>query len=607
MYVIFILKYIFLFFSTCVLPIKVIALLKKTDLRGDQILPLGLGVFFLGLIFLPGFILNGLLAILWIIYLALLIRQKASMKELAQGLWVLPISLPLMGLFYIYSGVYYDLKRDNLNLNPDILWHIGVSASKKLYGIYSSADIHFLNSHLYYHSLAHNLWAKFSMWTGDGLFESVLAGSRPAGIFFSCWVVFSFFSYELKNNVLAAVCSLGVFCASSVVSPLFVLNDPFLNILPVHLFTQVTGEELVFGVFFSALATIYRLRQSPDKISQVILASAVFLCLTIKSPYGVCLIGVLYFLSFWDLITRKRIPRYLWHSVFVSTTIFILIYVFHFGKKDSLGMTIEFAQIVREVPYFQNILNKYGIWGRVLVVIPYILSFFGLTVLPYIVFFKRADIKQETSQDPAIVIGTIVFFAGLLPFIYFAHSGYSQLYFAFAAQLGANFFGWLFIAKNIKDNSIARGIAMIGVIFSVVYLSAVFLTGENKQLHLGRSSFNAACLWIRNNTSEESLVAINNHFVFKTYPRFFNCSALAERQFLIEGYDYNDRSLATAIRIQKLLVENYKIFNGDVMSAAFQVKYLIFFKDQYGKPERLEKNYKKVFEQDLVTVYMRND
>lgn len=606
MYVFLLLKYLFLFFSVCILPVRVFSQFKKTDISADQIFLLGLLSFFGALIFVPVEILNILVVITWGCYFFLMVRDRLFIREISPLLWTGLVAGPLILIFYQTTGHFYDLHSDTLNLNQDILWHIGISSAFKIYGFYSTMDPHILNTEVYYHALAHSLWAKMSLWTGDGLFESVLAGSRPAGIFFSCWVVFSFFAQELKNKYLALISTFGVFFISSAFAPWHVFSDPFINILPVHLLTQVTGEELVYGVFFSGLIAIYRLHNGAGKLSLLMLGVSVLLCLGIKAPYGVCLVGTLYILSLWEIFVCGKMPKYLWQSLLVATVSFVFVYMFHYGRKDSVGMVIEFAQIVKNVLIFQNILDEHETIGRIMVVVPYVLGFFGPMLLILLAYQKRASNKSDQPQDSAIVLGTAVFFSGLAPFLFLAHVGYSQLYFAFSSQLGLGFFSWMFLAKNFKSSKLLRVFFVLLTLFSAAYMVSAFFESRSQMSGIPKGDFNQACLWIRNNTDKKSLIATNKHYILGTYPRFFNCSAIAERQFLVEGYEYNDRRLETAVRIQKLLEENRSLFmEGVLRNQNLRVDYLVYFKDLYGERSKIEEAYRKVFEDDYAIVYMR--
>ncbi len=484
-------------------------------------------------------------------------------------------------------------------LGQDEAWHIGLAAAFKNFGPYVFRDPRILDTAFVYHFLAHNLWAKFSLIGADGLYESVIAGMRPAGMTVSVFVVcsiFSGFSISIWRSLLGC---LGVFGSFGVFTPGNFFSDPFLNILPVHLFSSVTGEELMFGVFVSGLFALYSMLESSKRGFVFLYSICVVLCLGLKGPYALSLAGASVLLLIWTFLKDRSQFSVMLRASIWGCGLFLCGYILYFYKSAG-HLSIEFGKTMEVIQIYNLGSDFKSIYNKIFALVPYLLLFFGPSLFAICIFRKKASLGAgEYSAE--IAMATVGFFAGLVPFMLLSQEGNSQLYFAFAGQLALNFFVWLFLVNWSEVR--ARVFIMLFGGYLVVGYSSGFLVGVQTFRQSQHQTFNRACLWLRQNTEISDLIAINKHYIGDRYARFFYCSALAERQFLVEGYEYNDRSLATALKIQELLENNHKIFHeGKSLNQSLSPDFAVFFRDSYGDLDSLKLTGREVYSDDYAVI-----
>ena len=111
--------------------------------------------------------------------------------------------------------------------------------------------------------------------------------------------------------------------------------------------------------------------------------------------------------------------------------------------------------------------------------------------------------------------------------------------------------------------------------------------------------------WIRENTDEDALFAINDH-----YPgwKFYYYSGFTERRFYLESYGYAANSGKTFKDLESQDETNAQLFtseNSPVIAQNLGIDYFVYY-DTTGKiPEILEKNYKLCFSNDCLRIYSR--
>lgn len=115
-----------------------------------------------------------------------------------------------------------------------------------------------------------------------------------------------------------------------------------------------------------------------------------------------------------------------------------------------------------------------------------------------------------------------------------------------------------------------------------------------------------AYLWLRDNTSEDSLVAVDRFSEELDYRSiYFYCSAFSERQCYLEGYDYSD---VTDKQVEAMRSINEKFYHWDptVANIAMEVNgidYLVVTKMGHPDYKRTSKKLIEVFRNDDVKIY----
>lgn len=232
----------------------------------------------------------------------------------------------------------------------------------------------------------------------------------------------------------------------------------------------------------------------------------------------------------------------------------------------------------------------------------YILAFFGPTVLTLLFYNGRARGANALDDDKPLIFAVVAFFIPLNLFICLRQDGNSQLYFAFCAQLGLNFFAWLWISKT--EFSSARWLKVVLFVYVAMNILGGLYSSYLRQTRISNVSTNFACRWLRENTPKDSLIAINKQKLPGAVARYFYCSVYAERQFVFEGFEYNDRSFETVRKIKELSEVNRWIFDGSrAVPVKYKPNYIVFFRNSYGDLDFLERAYDVVYSDTYAVIF----
>ena len=115
-----------------------------------------------------------------------------------------------------------------------------------------------------------------------------------------------------------------------------------------------------------------------------------------------------------------------------------------------------------------------------------------------------------------------------------------------------------------------------------------------------------AYLWLRDNTPEDSIIAVDRFTEALDYRNiYFYCSAFSERQVFLEGYDYSDISEES---IEAMLSINDKFFSEDKLEACTAldisgVDYLVVTESMHPDYETTCEYMELVFENEQVKIY----
>ncbi|MDG0817342.1 hypothetical protein [Bdellovibrio svalbardensis] len=608
------LKYFFAISSICLFPVRALSFARKRENPLLYDFCAGLFLFFCALIFLPNIVLLSLMGPSCIAYIFFLKRRGALLRELKVFSSSLILSAILLTIYFLRVGHFYDLTEQPMGLNQDIPWHIALAIPFKLNGPYQFKDPRIFDYSFSYHFFIHNLWAKFTSLFKDNLFENVLGGIRPALTILNSWLLLDFFTRELKSFSRALISSFGVFFCFSYFFPFLTFNDPVLNVFPIHLLDHVNGIELVTGVFLAGLIAIYKIETSDDRnlAAYFTYFICVCLCLGIKAPFAVVLLGTVFLSFVWKIFSKQKINKIELITWVTSSIVFVTTYLIYFAKISASTMSIAFAEVLTQTPLFLNFATEYSNIVKALLVIPFIILFFGPTLLPFI-FNHRICKAKPYSNNASVELGTLTVISGCFIFMIIHQRGLSELYFAFGAILGCNLFAWINLFTYQSSSRILqkfyRPFMLTFLIFSIV--AALWSSARDfKNRYSQQDSFQSACRWIKNNTPTTALIAINKQKLNNTSPRFFYCSPIAERQFFLEGYDFSDTSLKTSLKIANLNKVNYDFFSTGKWSfiASPKPNYLVYFKDGYGNLRNILENYVITFEsRDAIVLKLKVD
>ena len=249
----------------------------------------------------------------------------------------------------------------------------------------------------------------------------------------------------------------------------------------------------------------------------------------------------------------------------------------------------------------------------VCIVGPCILAFGGFTVGK----FKNL-IQNKVIGDifDWFVIGSTII--GVLGFCTISVPGLSQGYFVItnAAFIFYGAMKYVIDHKKTLISYITYIFFGVGTAFLVIDI-AYFCYDDFKQEEIYESEAGDrqdlvsadtmdAYLWLRDNTDEDSLIAVDRFTEDLDYRSiYFYCSAFSERQCYIEGYDYSD---ITEKQIEAMLSINEKFYSEDtaVAEAAMEmsgIDYLVVTKLNHPNYKSSSTKLKLVYTNDDVSIY----
>lgn len=463
--------------------------------------------------------------------------------------------------------------------NQDTLWNAGHIAYFKSRNILSDGfkDIHILGYSFDYHLFGQYILATFSKSLGSSAIATAVTSNSLfllAGFFIS----FLFLRRFSNNSALSALLAFLGIVVSGLLSPFFPYIDPFLNTLGAHNFQialLVTFAFLLLAIgtysylyFFLVpnLSNYFRFMLSFNVVFCTIL-----LCLT-KGPYSAifaCAVlahsGILYLIGKANL---KLVGLGLVNMLgFVSTLLLF------FSGIGSDVVSIDFGALVKRSP-----LNEFvsGSWpGLFAASIVYCFSFAAPSLVgnSWILFKNRGKgILFQIST-----FGLISCLGGLVAMMIFSQEGNSQLYFGFAGLVISNLALCTCIAiKVIQSGELSGKAIRVATAISAVFFVSMTLNSSLKMPNAQELTVRRACLWVQQNSNSHDIVAINQQDDLRGgKSRFFACSALSERQILLEGSDYSSDSQPVREMILELQRRNDKLFQEPDSASALGVRYLI--------------------------------
>ena len=380
------------------------------------------------------------------------IAQKSSFKT--QVFLVVVCSL-LVALFFFEGAVSYAHPSVVGAVTPsqDFFWNLGNAESIK--SAMPPADLRFAGVTLTYHYLTEILGAGISILSGTSCYD-VLAFYLPPALLIALiavlWELGNKLFGSTKKQMVLLLLVFGTGCAG--LHKTFSTNSPFLNLLPVHLVTNINAVTTSFlfiaifiGFFFTALEDKLK-----DKTSLSLAMLALLLLIFTKGPIaGIVAIsaaGVLLVLAL-----RKNQPRvkYIIIAGLILAS-FYLVYslMFSAGAESSVGFDLTGTL---EKTYFKNFLLRFAIENKAIyyLLIPIFMVSSIVLFMPatsiVVVAAAFIDIKKFRSCAPWRLFCYSAVVGGMTAFLIFDHPNLSQIYFAFIASFAAS----LLAADSLVD------------------------------------------------------------------------------------------------------------------------------------------------------------
>lgn len=349
-----------------------------------------------------------------------------------------------------------------------------------------------------------------------------------------------------------------------------------------------------------------------------------------KGTTGILLVAITWSVFVIEAIILKsfHLPRFLY--ALTGTVGFVLTYIivtvgFNTSGSNNRAMQISPEGTI-EASRIGQVITKLGFdymsfpWVIIAVVVcgicivgPLLLPFIGFTVEKFNTLIKDSVIGEIFDW---FAIGSIIM--GVIGFCFISVPGMSQGYFVIT-NAGFIFYCAIKYIVEHRKTFIAYFTMVflcIGTLFVAVDLAyfcyddvkqnAVFDKEAGDEPSLVSKDTLEAYLWLRDNTDENALVAVDRLSEETDYRSiYFYCSAFSERQCYLEGYDYSD---VTKRQIEAMLSINEKFYSNNPAEAETalnmnNINYLVVTK--MGHPDYKAKSpmLKLVFENDEVSIY----
>ena len=349
-----------------------------------------------------------------------------------------------------------------------------------------------------------------------------------------------------------------------------------------------------------------------------------------KGTTGALLVAIAWSVFIIQLIIERKfyLQRLLYPIVmtlgFVLTYLVVTVGV-HSSGANNRAMEITPAGTL-EASRIGQIITKLGLdymsfpWVVIAVIIsaicivgPCILAFVGFTVDKCKVLFKDGKIGDIFDW---FAIGSVIM--GVIGFETFSVPGLSQGYFIITNAGFIYYCAVKYIIAHQKNiiSTITKTFFVIGCLFIVVDLAyfcyddvkqnTVFNTPANSEANLVSADTMEAYLWLRDNTEEDAKVAVDRLSEELDYRSiYFYCSAFAERQCFLEGYDYSD---VTEKQVDAMKTINEKFFSDNSAEAELAMEmngidYLVVTEMMHPGYEPSGLKLKLVFKNDEVSIY----
>ncbi|SFH94690.1 hypothetical protein SAMN04487830_1146 [Pseudobutyrivibrio sp. OR37] len=431
-----------------------------------------------------------------------------------------------------------------------------------------------------------------------------------------------------------------VYCAGTLVSLICVMPLNIVGIkLPVswldnHLFSNANA--LGMAMALSVLVVDILVEVWYDKLSVKVLVGLYLLSAAatgFKGTTGILLVAITWSVYVIESLILKKfhLPRFLY--AVVVTLGFAFTYMVVTVGLNSSGSNNRAMKLSPEgtigAGRVGQIITKLGFdymsfpWVVIAVVLcaiciigPMIFAFTGFTVSKFKTLIHEGVIGDIFDW---FVIGSVIM--GVIGFCFITVPGMSQGYFVIT-NAGFIFYGAIRYAVDHRKSLVAYvtfaslAVGTLCLAADVAYFcyddvkqAAVFKEQAGDEPSKVSDGMMDAYIWLRDNTPEDSVVAVDRFSEETDYRSiFFYCSAFSERQCYLEGYDYSD---VTEKQIEAMMSINNKFFSDNVAEAETAmdmsgVDYLVVTNMQHPNYKAKSQKLSLVFTNEEVDIYKFN-
>ena len=349
-----------------------------------------------------------------------------------------------------------------------------------------------------------------------------------------------------------------------------------------------------------------------------------------KGTTGVLLVGITWAVFIVEMIITKKFHGNRLVYALTLTAGFAITYLFvtvglHSSGANNRATNLTAAGTLGSSRVGQ-IFEKFGLdymafpWVIIAVILtciciigPCVLAFSAFAVEKFKTLAKEGVIGDIFDW---FAIGSVIM--GLIGFMAFDVPGFSQVYFIIT-NAGFVFYGTITYIINHKRNVIAyitylfMGVGTAFLAIDLVYYcysdlqqNKIYSAEAGDSPELVSADTMEAYFWLRDHTPKDSIVAVDRLSEELDYRSiYFYCSAFAERQCYLEGYDYSDVDTAT---VEKMLETNETFYGNDIPAAKKAmsengVDYLVVTRLMHPDFHHDVSVLTEVFSNDEVTIY----
>ena len=381
------------------------------------------------------------------------------------------------------------------------------------------------------------------------------------------------------------------------------------------------GISLPLGICLTQLFIFSTRKES--KYSDLVFVFLIALVLSgTKGHFALLLLATMFIFVIYYTIAMRKASRYQVLSFITALIAFAIIWFALLSSSvNNQNIPTNRTGILKYFDYLVILDEKsillYHDWDPkyALLTIPLsVLESLGGAAIPFFILVPYLIIlpfrKKHGEINFATVFQTICVFISVI-FACFLPLGYNRLYFLmfptpFIYMSAAWFLVFFENNRNKVISIIIKAVKIISICILAVTLFCSLINPlkiySTEPLLQGEID---GIAWIRENTDENALLAINDH---SPANKLYYYSAFTERRFYLESYVYAANSGKTVKDLESQAQINEKLFTGtdsSEIAAELGIDYFIYYDISGQTPEVLEENYSLCYSSDCLKIYRR--